>query len=383
MAIFADMRIAINTRFLLSHKMEGFGWYTYETTKRLVEKHPEHTFILFFDRAYDEKFVFGPNVIPVVLRPPARHPVLFILWFEWAVYRALKKYKADVFFSPDGYLSLRSKIPQIPVIHDLNFEYHPEDIPRTARLYLRRFFPEFAKKATEIVTVSEYSKLDISKKYGIAPEKIQVGWNGVSEQFKPLETAGRRMVQQEFSDGKAYFIFVGALHPRKNVGRLLKAFDSYAAQGGENHLVIVGENLWKTNSNLSEMISDESKAKVHFTGHLPLESLVKVMGAAQCLVYVPYFEGFGIPLVEAMRCGVPIISGNLTSLPEVAGDAAIYVNPFEVQEITEAMFKVSTDQQLQEELSAKGLKRSALFNWDFTAEVIWKTILKVVNKTEC
>lgn len=373
------MRIAINTRFLLSHKMEGFGWYTYETTKRLVEKHPEHTFILFFDRPYAEKFVFGPNVIPVVLRPPARHPILFVVWFEWAVYRALKKYKADLFFSPDGYLSLRSDVPQVPVIHDLNFEHYPQDIPKAARLYLRRFFPKFAKKAKRIVTVSEYSKADIIKQYGIAPNKIHVGWNGVSEQFKRLDLAEKQIVQQKFSNGKDYFIFVGALHPRKNVGRLLMAFDAYAKQNGPNHLVIVGENLWKTNNNLSELISDESKAKVHFTGHLPMESLVTVMGAAQCLVYVPYFEGFGIPLVEAMRCGVPIISGNLTSLPEVAGNSAVYVDPFQVQEITEAMIRISADQELRQELSQKGLMRATLFDWDFTAEVIWKTIIEVMK----
>ena len=150
------MKIAVNTRFLLSGKMEGFGWYTYEITKRMVEQHPEHEFIFFFDRPFDPKFIFASNVTPVVLNPPARHPVLFIYWFEFAVRRALKKVKADVFFSPDGYLSLRSMIPQISVIHDINFEHFPKDLPWSARAYLRYFFPLFAKKATQIITVSEY-----------------------------------------------------------------------------------------------------------------------------------------------------------------------------------------------------------------------------------
>lgn len=373
------MRIAINTRFLLSRKMEGFGWYTYETTKRLIEQHPEHTFILFFDRAYDEKFVFGPNVIPVVLNPPARHPVLFIIWFEWAVYRALKKYKADVFFSPDGYLSLRSTVPQIAVIHDLNFEHYPGDIPWAARHYLRRFFPKFAVKASRIITVSAYSKADLIEKYRISPDKIKVGWNGVSEKFKPLNLVEKEVTQQEFSAGQDYFIFVGALHPRKNVGRLLSAFGEYSKRGGKNHLVIVGENLWGKSSPFTSLISDESKSSVHFTGHLSLDSLVKVMGAAQCLVYVPYFEGFGIPLAEAMQCGVPVISGNLTSLPEVAGEAALYVDPFQVSEITEAMFTVSTNADLRKKLSEAGLERAKLFNWNHTAELIWNTILEITG----
>ena len=155
------MRIAINTRFLLTHKMEGFGWYTFEIVKRLVENHPEHTFIFFFDRAYDERFIFGENVTPVVLKPQARHPILFKIWFDRSVTKALKKHKADIFFSPDGYLSLRTEIPQIGVIHDINFEHFPEDLPKSPRNYLRKYFPKFANKANHILTVSESSKQDI------------------------------------------------------------------------------------------------------------------------------------------------------------------------------------------------------------------------------
>ena len=376
------MRIAINTRFLLSHKMEGFGWYTFETTKRLVENHPEHTFILFFDRPFEERFVFGPNVIPVVLNPPARHPILFIIWFEWAVFRALKKYKADVFFSPDGYLSLRSKIPQIPVIHDLNFEHYPEDIPWTARKYLRFFFPKFAKKATKIVTVSHYSKKDIVEQYNIGPEKINVGWNGVSEVFKTIDAVEKQEIQQELAQGNSYFSFVGALHPRKNVGRLLQAFESYVQQGGKNDLVIVGENLWKSNNNYTDKISEQTKSKIHFTGHLKIEKLAKTVAASSGFVFVPYFEGFGIPLVEAMRCGVPIISGNLTSLPEVVEDAALLVDPFDVEAISKALLTFDQDEKLTAELAQKGLERAQLFDWNNTEKVIWNTILEVLNQSK-
>ena len=130
------MRIAVNTRFLLDGKMEGFGWFTYETVRRIVEQHPEHQFIFFFDRPFHSKFIFGNNVEAHVLKPPARHPLLFKIWFNYSVTKALRKYKADLFFSPDGYLSLHTDIPQIPVIHDLNFEHYPEDLPKGARNYL-------------------------------------------------------------------------------------------------------------------------------------------------------------------------------------------------------------------------------------------------------
>lgn len=368
------MRIGINTRFLLPTKMEGFGWYTFEVVKRLVENHPEHEFVFFFDRSYDPKFVFASNVKPVVLFPPARHPFLFIWWFEWSIQRALKREQIDVFFSPDGYLSLGSNIPQVGVIHDLNFEHHPEDIPRTPRWYLRKYFPKFAKKASHILTVSEYSKKDICSTYAIPEDKISVAWNGASTLFKPLGLAEIEETRSKYSKGKAYFVFVGALHPRKNVGRLVEAFAQFYTQNKSIELVIVGENLWSNTSLQLPSISEEVKKAIHFTGHVPLHELTRIMGAAHALVYVPYFEGFGIPLVEAMRCGVPILSGNLTCLPEVAGDAAIYCDPFDVKEIAKGMKRLSTDETLCTQLKKNGLERSELFIWDKTAAKVWDVL---------
>ncbi|MES2556977.1 MAG: glycosyltransferase family 1 protein [Bacteroidota bacterium] len=368
------MRIAINTRFLLSSKMEGFGWYTFEVVKRLVEQHPEHEFVFFFDRAFDPKFVFGPNVTPVVLNPPARHPILFYLWFEWSVRRALKKHKIDVFFSPDGYLSLGSKVPQIGVIHDLNFEHYPLDIPWQPRLYLRSFFPKFARKATQIVTVSEYSKQDICTTYKIPESKVTVGWNGASELFKPLDETTIAEIRNTHSSGKPYFIFVGALHPRKNVGRLLQAYAQFCEQNTEIDLLIVGETLWKNKQLQLPDLGESVKNRIHFTGHVSQTNLTRLVGAAHSLVYVPYFEGFGIPLVEAMKCAVPIIAGNRTSLPEIAGNAALYCDPFDVNSITAAMHELSNNPELYAQLKAAGLERGQLFSWDHTATVCWEVI---------
>ena len=369
------MRIAINTRFLLSHKMEGFGWYTYEIVKRIVENHPEHEFILFFDRKYDEKFVFGPNATPVVLSPQARHPILFRIWFNISVKRALKKYKADLFFSPDGYLSLTSDVKQIGVIHDLNFEHNPEDLTPVMRKYYLKYFPKFAKHAKHIITVSEYSKQDICSTYNVPESKVTAIWNGGSDAFKPLEESAKPEIRVKYANGKPYFLFVGALHPRKNVQRLLKAYEQFKLEHPESEyqLVIVGTELW-TNSSVDVEIEDAVKEQIHFTGHLPLDELSRLMGAASIFTFVPYFEGFGIPLVEAMNCGTPILSGNLTSLPEVAGDAAIYCDPMNVDDICEKLTTLALDENLQKEYSEKGLKRSELFSWDFSAQKVWKVL---------
>lgn len=368
------MKIAINTRFLLKDKMEGFGWFTYEVTKRIVQAHPEHEFYFFFDRPFDRSFVFGENVKPIVINPPARHPILFVLWFELGVKRALKKHKIDLFFSPDGYMSLASDVPQVGVIHDINFEHFPMDLPKTASKYLRKFFPRFAQKAKHLITVSQYTKMDVARTYGIDATKISVAWNGVSEKFKPLSTEEIQSTRQQFSKARPYFLFVGSLHPRKNLRRLLQAYSILRQTGRTDlDLVIVGAQMWKSKNegfDIAEPLLDH----VHFTGHVNQDDLVRIVGSAHIFTYVPYFEGFGIPLVEAMNCGVPIIAGKLTSLPEVAGEAAEYVDPFSVEEIKLAMQMLENDADRRANLIELGLKRGQEFSWDFTAQKVWKVL---------
>lgn len=369
------MRIGINTRFLLKDKMEGFGWYTYEICRRIVQTHPEHEFVFFFDRSYHPDFLFGKNVTPVVLSPPARHPLLFILWFDWALPSALKKHNIDVFFSPDGYLSLRTKIPQIATIHDINFEHYPEDIPRMPRLYLRHFFPKFAKKAKHIITVSEYSKKDLVETYDVPKEKITAIWNGASDQFTPLASQKQAVIRRQESQGNPYFLFVGSLHPRKNLSRLLAAYNLYLERNPDSpyDLMIVGAALWKE-ENFTKQLDEKTKQRIHFKGHLPLSQLTKIVASAHVFIYVPYFEGFGIPLVEAMQCGVPILSGNLTSLPEVAGDAALYCDPFSVEDIAAKLAYLAQDEETRADLSAKGKQRAILFSWDIAADQVWDVL---------
>lgn len=371
------MKIAINTRFLLSHKMEGFGWYTYETISRIVKNHPEQEFVFFFDRPFDEKFVFADNVTPIVLNPPARHPVLFKIWFDIAVTRALKKYKCDAFISPDGYLSLKTNVPQLAVIHDLNFEHHPEDIPKGALKYLKKYFPKFAHKAKRICTVSEYSKQDIVKTYNIDSNKVDVTYNGVSSVFKPICQDEIDKIQLKFTNGNPYILFVGAIHKRKNLQRLIVAFEQLKKETNLPHqLLIVGEPMWESQQ---IEIGADLKEYVSFTGHLPLEDLATIMASADVFAFVSYFEGFGIPLVEAMQCGTPVLAGNLTALPEVGGDAALYCDPMNSDEIYEQLHLLITDENLREELKSRGLSRAKDFSWDKTARDLWSSFEQMME----
>lgn len=373
------MRIAVNTRLLLPGKLEGIGWFAQESLRRIVAAHPGHQFIYFFDRPYDAQFIHGPNVTPVVLPPPTRHPVLYRIWFDLMLPRALRKHRADAFLSPDGYLSLRTAVPQLAVIHDLNFEHYPNDLPRAYSRYYRDRFPRFAQKAARIVTVSEFSKQDIVKTYGIAPGKIDVVYNGIGDIFTPLSPEAHPAVRQRLTGGVPYFVCVGSLHPRKNIARLLQAFDRFKDGGSDAKLVIVGEAFWWDARMKQAWKSMRHAADVAFTGRLQQKELHEAVAAARALVFVSYFEGFGIPMAEAMKCGVPVIAANATSLPEVAGEAAIYCDPFSEENMAAAMEKIWVDQALRDRLSAAGLQRATRYTWDRTAEGLWASLERVMQ----
>lgn len=374
------MRIAVNTRLLLPGKLEGIGWFAQETLSRITAAHPEHQFIYFFDRPYSAQFIHSTNVTPVVLPPPTRHPLLYRIWFNWMLPPALRKHRADLFLSPDGFLSLRTGVPQLAVIHDLNFEHFPQDLPRAYSQYYRSFFPRFAQKAARIVTVSEFSKQDMVKTYRVPESKIDVVHNGIGDVFRPLAEGEKGVARARLTAGKPYFVCVGSLHPRKNIARLLQAFNRFAEQEPEARLVVVGEAFWWDGRMKAAWNAMRHADKVVFTGRLQQQELHQTLADALALVFVSYFEGFGIPVAEAMKCGVPVITANATSLPEVAGEAAVYCDPFSVESIADAMARVWQDGQLRSQLAAEGLQRAARFTWDRTAEGLWRSMERVIQQ---
>lgn len=374
------MEIVINTRLLLKNRLEGIGWFTFETLKRLTKSHPEHHFIFLFDRDFDEEFIFSDNITPIILSPQARHPILFYWWFEFSVASFLNKLKPDLFISPDGYLSLSTNVKQLAVIHDLNFEHYPKDVPFLVRKYYRYFFRRFARKATRIATVSEYSKNDIVNQYKINPSTIDVVYNGCNPIFKPVSEEKKVEIKLQYAKGADYFLFVGALHPRKNISRLFEAFDKFKTDSGiEIKLLIVGEKYYWTSDIKHSYLNMRFKKDVVFTGRLSTEGLANVMASAFALTYVPYFEGFGIPVLEAMNCDVPVITSNVTSMPEIASEAALIVNPFDVNSIANAMQTLYQSPSLRDVLIEKGRLRALDFSWDKTAESLWKSIFAATN----
>ena len=374
------MRIAINTRLLLKGKMDGIGWFTAETTRRMVAKHPEHQFFFFFDRRPDPEFIYGPNVTPVVLCPQARHPVLWYLYFEWATPWALKKNKIDLYLSPDGYMPLHPKVPTLTVIHDINFEHATGNLKWSHQRYLSHYSHRFARNATRIATVSEYSKKDISETYHIDSNKIDVVYDGAHSNYRPHSEEEKTVVRQRFTDGCPYIIFISTILKRKNLANLLKAFDKVKTHGNSDlKLVVVGNRVWWQDE-LAEAYDHMTHQKdVIMPGRVEPEDLSTLLSASEMLVYPSYFEGFGIPILEAMYAETAVVASKTTSMAEVGGNAVLYIDPTDPNDIAKAIQRLN-NKQLRSELIEKGRHQRTLFSWDRTADLLWDSLMNTLEK---
>ncbi len=370
------MKIAVNVRVLLKNSLEGVGWYEHEVLRRMVAAHPEDTFIFLFDRPFDPSFVFAKNVQPVVLFPQARHPFLFVWWFEWSVARALKRYKADVFLSPDNFCSLRTAVPTCLVVHDVAWTHPESRVGGLMQWYYDFFAPKFLKKATRIVTVSNFVKQDALRAYPfLDAEKIEVAHNACRSEFKPLSESEKSAVKAQYTEGSEFFIFVGAVHPRKNVHRLIEAFSLFKKRTNSRvKLLIVGRFGWKTGDVKAAFEASHCSKDIIFTGYVANEALPKLVASALAVTYVSLSEGFGIPILEGFNCDVPVLTSLTTSMPEVAADAAFLVNPHSVEDIAQGLARLAFDATLRTDLIERGRIRRLAFDWDTTAAILYETI---------
>ncbi len=374
------MRIAVNTRFLLNDYMEGYGYFVYETFRRITNDHPEHEFIFIFDRPVDKRYVFGKNVKPVVAGPPARHPLLWKFWYDVKVPAVLRKYKADVFVSCDGFCSLTTKVPQCMVIHDLAFLHFPAFYKISHAAFYKRYTPKFFKKAGSIVTVSEFSKQDILSQYHTASSGINVVYNAARETFHPLSEEAKETTKERYTAGKEYFLYAGAIHPRKNLINLLKAFSVFKKRQQSNmKLLLAGRLAWKYESFLEQLKTYKYRDDVVMTGYLEEKELVKVTGSAYALVYPSLLEGFGVPVLEAMGCHVPVITSVNSAMQEIAKEAALYADPGNYNDIADKMMLLYKDENLRKRLIKKGSEIVTLYSWDKTAALLWQSILKAAG----
>lgn len=369
------MVIAVNTRFLLGTGHEGYGYFIQEVFNRITRQHPQHRFYFLFDRPVHPGLQLAPNVTPVVVGPPARHPLLWKYWYDMAVPRVLKKLGADVFVSPDGFASLTTKVPQCLVVHDLGFLHFAEGYPKSHLHFYKFFTPRFLKKAAAIATVSQFSKEDIMAQYGVPHQKITVVYSAVKDSFQPLPWEAHAAVKEKYTDGKEYFIYIGAIHPRKNLINLLKAFSKFKKwQRSGFKLVLAGRLAWKNDAFLTLLKTYKYRQDVVLLNYMGEEELARLLGAAYALVYPSFFEGFGVPVLEAVQCGVPVLTSADSPMQEIAQDAALYFNPHDVDDMAQQLMTIYKDEDRRNRLVEKGKAIGPRYSWQKTADLLWQSI---------
>jgi len=261
--------------------------------------------------------------------------------------------------------------PVVVSIHDLSFEHLPETFNRRSRTQLRLTVRRSARKATHILALSEHARADIVSTYGIRPERVTAIPLAAADRFQPVVDARElQRVRHTYGIAGDYILAVGSIQPRKNLARLIAAFVRLRRDGkvGQPQLVIVGRQAWLVGETLRAIRESGFSESIVLTGYVPDEDLPALYSGARCFAYPSFFEGFGLPPLEAMKCGVPVVAGNRTSLVEVVGDAGILVDPLDAEAIAAGLTQVLSDDALRKELSVRGMARSSLFNWRETAK---------------
>ena len=363
-------RLAVNARWLLPGSLEGTGWYSHRLLERLAV-HPDWELHLFFDRP-TAGFDY-PGTHRHVVGLPARHPWLWKLWNERAVPWTLRCIKADAYWSPDGLLPSRkalarvglAKLPMAATVHDLNFVHQPHGIPPRVGQYYRRVVERGAREANLLLTVSETSKADLMATYGIPDDRVAVTPNAPQHDFRPMPEAADS-ARQRWAKGSPYFLFVGAFTPRKNVRMLLLAFAAYCERYPDRSeaLVLVGNPLHRDPE--LEGLARSAGNRVHWAGRVEGSDLNALYAGAVAFAFPSRFEGFGIPLVEAMASGCPVLSSSASCMPEVAGTAARYAGPDDLEGWVGLLHDAATTDPAP--WVQQGLERAARYSWDLSAE---------------
>ena len=361
--------IAINAWILRNKNIDGIGNFTIQTTMQLSILNPKYKFYVLTDWNYSDIYFEKYNNIKIVkIFPPWRHPLLYLFFLEMILPLFLVINKINLFIGMDGMISMLSSKNQISVIHDLNFVHYPKFLPLKNRLFYNIFYPIYARKAKYIATVSEFSKNDITQCFNINPNKIVVVYCASKDTFHPISDYIKNQTREKHSSGYPYFITLGTIHPRKNIENTIRAFGLFLAKTKLQYkLILVGQFMWD-NSKVFETIKELKLEKdVIITGRLNDKETNDLLASAEALLFMSYFEGFGIPILEAFATETPVICSNTTSLDEISGNAALKADPDNPEEISNKMYDLIKNELLRKTLKFDGVDRNKYFNWRKTA----------------
>lgn len=377
------MRIAINT-LSLNRTKAGMGNYICNLVNNLARMDRKNSYhILVSDNNGKFFRIRQGNFRTINLGKGVTRGLNRFLWEQFSLPGYLKKNRIDILHSPGFVTPLMSKAKNIVSIADMTFINYPEVHTLFKRAYFRLFMPRSIRNADKILAISESTKKDILKLVKVDPEKIKVTHLAHGREFSVKDKKkARAFAKTRYGINPPFILFVGMIEPRKNLERLFRAFLELKKEGIPHELVIVGKKGWKYKGIFKTVKELMLEDDIIFTGYVPDNDLAILYNASEMLAYPCLYEGFGIPILEAMACGCPVITSNVSSMPEVAGDAALLVNPEKTGEIASAMRKVIYDERLQKELKRKGKLQSSRFSWENTARQTLTAYEKVGKSLE-
>jgi glycosyltransferase involved in cell wall biosynthesis len=358
------------------HQKAGLASYARELTTQLIQMDAGISWSAFH---YDRH---PPVPLPAPLDALPRYGVPWGA-YRWRLTTALRHFLGrsmdrfftgvDLFHATEHLLPRFSSVRTVFTLHDLIFLFHPETHKPLNRWFLTLMMPRFLRAADAVIAVSECTKRDAIRFYGIPEEKITVIYEGVNPRFRPASPEAIAAVRARYNLPEHFILYVGTIEPRKNLTALLEAFHHLLATRSlrpapcDLRLVIVGKKGWLYEGFFRRLRELGLEDRVIFTGYVPDEDLPALYSAADLFVFPSLYEGFGLPVLEAMACGVPVICSNTSSLPEVAGDAALLVDPADVRALAGAMERALTDEALRVTLRARGIEKAGRFSWEGAA----------------
>ena len=349
------MKIAIDTQTTLGQK-SGFGFYVKNLVEALSRVDPKNDYIL-----------VSPRTVAGRQAKDFSTPQRFF-WDQLTFPRRARKAKVDLLHQPCFSAPLFYPGKVIVTCHDLISIFFPENLPLASRLFYSKWEPFSYRKAAKIIAISEHTKRDLIAFLKIPENDIRVIHLAASRDFQPIKTQKTlKRVQKKYRTGPEYILDVGTLEPRKNLAFLVRAYALAVREGIKANLVITGKRGWYFEG-LFKLVDELSLGdKVIFTGYVAEKDLPALYSGAQAFVFPSLYEGFGLPPLEAMACGTPVISSNTSSMPEVIGKAGILISPKDERVWAKNIVKILQDRGLAQTLSKMGLRQAKKFSWDASA----------------
>ena len=373
------MTIAVNACFLDNDHLANDGIFIVECFSRLAKKIPQHHFLFLSDKPVNKKYIASKNIIPVTAGPKIKNPLLLQYWLNYKVPALLRKHKVDIFFSM-GNCSLRTKVPQCLMVNDLSFLHHPHFFTRNWFRFYKKNMPKFFNKAKVVVTASQFLKQDVINFYKIKEDKIDVVYQGINEIFIPVNWQQKEAIKEKNTAGKEYFLYTCEIHSNKNLVNLLKAFSFFKKRQQSNMLLVFATTRAITDAVFTQSFASyKYKSEVRLLENLSAENIAAITAAAYAFVYPVFYEGFCTSALEAMQAGVPVITSNKAAMPEICGDAALYINPDDFNDIADKMMLLFKDENKRNEFIIKGRQQAEKYSWDKTTELLWQAVENAVK----